>query len=110
MSSEEKVKHTLCKLRSTIQQLRQSCFKQARTKFLSVDEQMVPFSGRVGIRQYISNKPYFKIREGEQWGIEEEALLKLTTSLKTEHMLYFDRHFTTLPLIEELRERGFGAS
>lgn len=48
----------LFKVRPFFDSLRRRCLELKREKYLSVDEQIVPFTKRLDIKQYIKNKPY----------------------------------------------------
>ena len=43
--------------KSVIDTVRKTCLSLPRSVPLSVDEQMIPFSGRCGFKQYVPSKP-----------------------------------------------------
>jgi Transposase IS4 len=98
---------------------------------LTVDEAMVPFKGRSQIKQYIPQKPTkwgykiwclvssnyllaFEIYEGKTSIVEKnlgsDVVLRLTSPYQhNNHILYFDRYFTSPTLLDELLVRGIRA-
>lgn len=110
------------------------CHEQNRTKELSIDEMIIPFTGKCPMRQYCPNKPNpvglkvfvlatpqgvvcdMVVYQGDTtfpelinqgFGLGEAAVLYLTRSLVAGHLLFFDRFFTTTKLCNELLRRGF---
>ncbi|XP_060801930.1 piggyBac transposable element-derived protein 3-like isoform X1 [Amyelois transitella] len=124
--------NVLWKVQPIIDQVRNGCYKQERTPgYYSIDEQMIPFTGRCAVRQVVKNKPRpvglknfvlttssglmldFEIYKGAKTMFEETRLglgpsviLHLARSVPVGSCLYHDRYFTTIPLIEELNKRG----
>ncbi|GBP29505.1 PiggyBac transposable element-derived protein 3 [Eumeta japonica] len=47
----------LWKIRPIITKVQEKCYTLPRSKHLSIDEQMIPFSGRCEYRQYVPSKP-----------------------------------------------------
>lgn len=101
----------------------------------SIDEQMIPFSGRTTLKQYVPNKPRpiglknfiittsdgvlldFEVYQGESTnlpmkqkvGLGPAVVLRLKDSVPPLSVLYFDRYFTSLQLMEQLvSEQYFG--
>lgn len=93
----------------------------------SVDEQMIPFSGKCLVKQYVRNKPRpvglknfvitdssglmydFIIYQGEKTDLTERhvglgpaVILKLSETVPKKSSLYFDRYFTSIPLLIQL--------
>jgi hypothetical protein len=100
--------------------------------FFSIDEQMIPFEGKCPSRQYVKGKPRpvglknfvvttktglvldFEIYQGSSTplprrdlGLGPAVILRLAQSLPEFSSLYFDRYFTTVPLVEELEKKNF---
>lgn len=57
ISDEEKKVDRLWKVRPVINSVRSGCRKQTRSRDISIDEQMIPFTGACSLRQYVPNKP-----------------------------------------------------
>ncbi|KAH9374885.1 hypothetical protein HPB48_004162 [Haemaphysalis longicornis] len=96
---------------------------------------MIPFTGRTQLKQYVPRKPNpeglknfvlaapnglildFDIYQGKKAslcpgasGIAESAVLRLTESLEPGTKLYFDRYFTSGPLLDKLQQKGIAAT
>ncbi|CAH0731057.1 unnamed protein product, partial [Brenthis ino] len=115
-----------------IDQLKQACNKLERVPgFYSIDEQMVPFTGRFILRQVVRNKPRlvglknfvlttseglmldFDIYRGAKTmfgdtslGLGASVVLHLVKSVPPGRCVYHDRYFTSVPLIEEMTKRN----
>ncbi|KAG5895268.1 hypothetical protein JTB14_015134 [Gonioctena quinquepunctata] len=93
----------------------------------SIDEQMITFSGRYPVRQFVRNKPRpaglkncvvttsdglvldFEIYQGDatplknkDLGLGPSVILRLVESLPEHSYLYFDRYFSTVGLMDKL--------
>jgi len=115
--------------------IRNACRKLPREEHCSVDEQMIPFTGRVPARQFIRSKPNpvgvknfaicgksgrlldFEFYQGAGTGVPEatkhlglgaSVVLRLAQTIPPNQnfKLYFDNYFTSIPLIHELRSKG----
>ncbi|KAI5107681.1 piggyBac transposable element-derived protein 3-like, partial [Silurus meridionalis] len=53
----------LFKVRPVLEKVRANCLKVEPEENHSIDEQMIPFKGKIGMKQYIKNKPH-------KWGIK----------------------------------------
>ena len=105
------------------------------SKNISIDECMIPFKGRLGIKQYIKSKPTkwgikafllcdsataycyrFEIYiaknsvfEGENLGLTTAVVLNLTKGIENMgHILYTDNFYTSPVLAYNLKNRGIG--
>ncbi|KAL4100682.1 hypothetical protein QTP88_020716 [Uroleucon formosanum] len=95
----------------------------------SIDEQMVPFTGRCPHRQFVKNKPRpvglknfvittskglvldFELYQGSDTPFDDRTLglgpavvLHLTKTIPKGSAMFFDRYFTTIPLMNRLNE------
>lgn len=115
------------------------CFKLVPLPVQSIDEQMVPFTGRVVAKQFVKEKPNpegikvfvrcsadglahdLEIYQGKGTGVSENhSHLGVGDSVATrlvEHALhghnmtvYMDNYFSSVPLSQELKEVGILAS
>ena len=57
VSDDAKKADRLWKVRPLMDRIRSGCLKLARPRDVSIDEQMIPFSGACALRQYVPNKP-----------------------------------------------------
>nr|XP_039255146.1 piggyBac transposable element-derived protein 3-like [Styela clava] len=123
----------LFKVRPVLEKVRKNCLKIEPEEKQSVDEQMIPFKGRIGMKQYIKNKPHkwgikvftragvsglvydFEIYTGKETvensrgiGVGGEIVLRLVREMPRglNYKCYFDNWFTSLELIAELKQMG----
>lgn len=99
----------------------------------SIDEQMIPFTGRTTLKQFVPNKPRpvglknfvvttssgilldFEVYQGESTnlpmkkdvGLGPSVVLRLKDTLPPLSVLYFDRYFTSLQLMEHLASESY---
>lgn len=123
----------LWKVQPVIDAVRKTCLSLERAgRTYSIDEQMIPFTGRCPVRQFVRNKPRptglknfvvasssglvvdFEIYQGpstplpnRELGLGPGVILRLAQTLPRNSCLYFDRYFTTLALLEKLAQIGF---
>lgn len=121
----------LWKVQPMINRIKRTCNKLERVPgFYSIDEQMVPFTGRCSLRQVVRNKPRpvglknfvlttseglmldFDIYQGAKTmfgdsplGLGPSVVLHLSKSVPPGSCIYHDRYFTTVALIEEMHKR-----
>ncbi|GBP03558.1 PiggyBac transposable element-derived protein 3 [Eumeta japonica] len=121
--------NVLWKVQPMIDKVKDTCNKLERVGFYSIDEQMIPFTGRCKLRQVVKNKPRpvglknfvmttseglmldFAIYEGAKTmfgesnlGLGPSVILSLAKSIPPGSCVYHDRYFTTVPLIEEMEK------
>lgn len=132
VSQEVKNSTKLWKVDPVLNAVRNRCLQIERSvAFYSVDEQMIPFSGRCNLKQLVKNKPRpvglknfvmttstglmldFEIYQGEltkfsnkSLGVGAAVILRLTETVPKKSSVYFDRYFTSIPLLLELKTLG----
>jgi len=115
------------KIKPIIDNVSNACLSIPRNvSCFSIDEQMIPFLGRIPHRQYIRNKPRpvglknfvfttskglvldFEINQRENTpldrslGLGPAVVLRLAKTIPENSVLFFDRYFTTIPLLDRL--------
>lgn len=132
ISDEEKKADRLWRLRPFIEMIRTACLQLPRSPSASIDEQIIPFTGRTTLKQYVPGKPHptglknfvlsspcgmvldFEIYQGKsalaadrsELGVGACAVLRLSQSMPTGSSLFFDRYFTSAPLLRHLSSQG----
>ena len=126
----------LFKVRPTVEHLRAEFKKIPMTQSLCIDEQIIPFKGRSGIKQYMPNKPhkwgykFFVLADskgmtydfipytGKIQPVDDPNIPDLKPSANSvlhsaqaipghhNHLLFFDNWFTSVPLMRHLATRG----
>ena len=108
-----------------------------KENFLAVDEAMVPYYGRNGLKQHIHGKPirfgykvwclctrtgylvqalpYHRSTTGysnPEFGMGGSVVLDLISELpsEVEYRLFFDNLFTSIPLLDHLKQSNIGAT
>lgn len=121
----------LWKIRPVIEPILKKCHTLPRSKHMSIDEQMIPFSGRCEYRQYVPSKPNplglknfvlaardglvldFEIYVGkdtvpqkvmQNLGLGAGIVQTLCRTIDSNCVLYTDRFFTSLKLAEHLNQ------
>lgn len=139
VSDEERKLDKLWKVRPIITSFHNAVLRLPREENVSIDEQMIPFSGKVSIRQYVPRKPNptglknyvlaskngtildFEIYQGKTTNFPEDtekenlgaggrAVLRLSETCLPGTNMYFDRYFTSVTLLDKLREKGISGT
>ncbi|XP_052737981.1 piggyBac transposable element-derived protein 3-like [Bicyclus anynana] len=125
---------TLWKIQPILDRVKRACDRLERQPgFYSIDEQMLPFSGVCprGLRQVIKSKPRpqglkifvatthdglmidFEVYRGSDTpfgdrslGVGAAVILHLSKSIPRGSCIYFDRYFSSIPLLEKLNSIG----
>ncbi|CAH0723011.1 unnamed protein product, partial [Brenthis ino] len=133
VTAEQKIQK-IWKVQPLFNRILEGCHEQNRPKEMSIDEMIIPFTGKCPMRQYCPNKPNpvglkvfvlatpqgvvcdMVIYQGDTtfphlisqgFSLGEAAVLHLTRTLVPGHLLFFDRFFTSIKLCDELLRRGF---
>lgn len=126
------------KVRPLLDAVRKRCLQLPVAEKNSIDEQIIPFNGRVVAKQFVRNKPNpegvkvflrcsstgvahdFEIYQGKGTGTSVEhkhlglggsIVMRLTENLPklSNFKCYFDNYFTSIPLLQELKQIGIWA-
>ena len=123
----------LWKVRPLLEAIRQGCLKIERPVEVSIDEQMIPFTGKTVLKQFVPGKPNpeglknfvlassdgmvldFEVYQGKKladggegggpWLVGESVVVRLTESLPQGTSVFFDRFFTTPRILEHLQSK-----
>ncbi|XP_047108126.1 piggyBac transposable element-derived protein 3-like isoform X1 [Schistocerca piceifrons] len=139
VTEETRRKDKLWKIRPLLECVKRACLSLPRTPEVAVDEQMIPFTGACAIKKFVRGKPNpeglknfvlaapsglvldFEIYHGKgtfpeaigqqlKQGIGALAVLRLCQSLPEGTQVFFDRYFTSVPLLESLAEKNLPAT
>ena len=134
-TDKQKAADRLWKVRPFVNRIQHACIGLPHEANVSIDEQMISFTGRCPARQYVPRKPKptglknfvlagasglvldFELYQGagtfDQYELNGKkagqgtgAVLRLTETLTNGNRLFCDRFFTTLPLITHMSGRG----
>ncbi|XP_064473141.1 piggyBac transposable element-derived protein 2-like [Ornithodoros turicata] len=127
----------LWKIKPVINSIREACRKPPRPSMVSIDDQIIPFTGITTLKQYVPGKPHitdlrnfvlaspsglvldYEIYLGkstlcggknQELGIGANVILHLTATLPPGTAVLFDRYFTTIPLLDELAKKNLRAT
>ena len=133
ISEEQKDEDRLWKVRPFLQEIRKNLEKIIPEEKQSIDEVMVAFKGRFGLKQYIRSKPkrwgfklwartgtsgilhHFDVYQGSKGpqkktdlGVGGNVVMAMTSNLETgkNFKIFADNLFSSLKLVKALRERG----
>lgn len=132
ITNEEK-KDSLWKVRPLLEAVRAGCYRLVRDVHLSIDEQIIPFTGNTKMKQYVRGKPNptglknfilannyglvldFCVYQGKGSSfiteskypltVGESAVIHLSKTIPPGTCLYFDRFFTTQKLLDILKTK-----
>lgn len=135
VTEDEKKEDLLWRIRPLVCWMLEGCRNLPRPEHVCIDEQMIPFTGRTQLKQFVPRKPNpeglknfvlaapnglildFEIYQGkkarispEASGIAEAAVLRLAESLKPGTKLYFDHYFVSGALLDKLQQKGIAAT
>ncbi|XP_068082074.1 piggyBac transposable element-derived protein 3-like [Anabrus simplex] len=125
----------LWKVKPFLDCVKQKCISLPRSKHVSLDEQMVPFSGKCGFRQFVPSKPNpsglknfilaapdglvldfmfytgagtVSIEDQKEYGLGGAIVKVLTESIPQDktHCVYTDRFFTSVKSVDMLLQRN----
>lgn len=132
ISDDEKTADRLWRVRPILDSVLRGCHLMFRSSHVSIDEQMIPFSGQVAMKQFVRGKPNpvglknfvaanpdglmldFRIYVGSETfrdvqselGLAAKAVLCLSGTLPRGSVIYCDRYFTSIGLAEALLGHG----
>lgn len=134
VSEEEKSSNKLWKVKPILEKFRSTILSLPKPKHCAIDEQMIPFSGKTSLRQYVPNKPNptglknfvlaaptglvldFLIYQGSTTfpdghptpglGIGGTVVKILAVSVNPNTILYTDRYFTSINLMDKLLKQS----
>ena len=124
----------LWKVRTLLETIRQGCLKIERPVEIAIDSQMIPFTGKTGIKQFVPGmlNPKglknsvlassdvlvldFEVCQGKKladgggedgklWLVGESVVVRLKLCLKELHSSSTDRFFTTPRILEHLQSK-----
>lgn len=123
----------LWKVQPMINKVKDTCNRLERSPgFYAIDKKIIPFSGRCKLRQTVKHKVVglknfvlttseglildfaiykdAKFFEETNLGLGPAIILHLAKSIPSGSCVYFDRYFTTVPLIEEMEKLNLHAT
>ncbi|XP_064464462.1 uncharacterized protein LOC135375735 [Ornithodoros turicata] len=120
VTDEENKRERLWKVAPFVKMARSGCLALERPNWFCVDEQIIPLSGRCPAKQYVPNKPNpvglkNLVLAGKDGVIYDFSIYKskdtfpdfgLGVSVPVFSTLYFDRWFSSVPLMDELMKKN----
>ena len=128
VTDDDKKLDRLWKVRPIMDRVRKGCLLLPRCRDLSIDEQMIPFTGACPLRRYVANKPnpiglknyvlaspnglvldfivdqgagtYNHVPDQFKVGVGGAVIAHLAEGLTAGTHIFCDRYFTSFPLIE----------
>ena len=128
---EQRQEDRLWKVRPVLETVLAGCLLVPRPRVVCIDEQMIPFTGKTSLKQYVPCKPnpegiknyvlatrdglvldfepyqgkklYDVETQGKPWSLPESVVLRLIRTLPPGTSIYFDRYFTSIRLLDHLR-------
>ena len=131
VTDEAKKQNRIWKVQRVIDLVRNRCLAiERKVGCYSIDEQMIPFTGKCNVKQYVPGKPRpvglknfvcttssglmvdFEVYQGSTTNLPEKdtiglgpsVVMRLVSTLPKRSFVYFDRYFTTLSLMTRLLE------
>ncbi|KAK8781011.1 hypothetical protein V5799_017648 [Amblyomma americanum] len=134
VTDKDKKLQRLWKVAPFVEMVRQGCLSLERPNCFCVDEQIIPFSGRCPVKQYVPNKPHpvglknfvlagkdgliydFRTYKGKDTfpdlslGVSGNSVLALVETVPSCSTLYIHRWFTSSSLMDELVKKDIFAT